>query len=309
MNMQATGPSFSFVIPAFNEKQHIEAALQSVLAQGYKQFDVIVVDDGSTDGTPELVEAFVPSKHVRLVSHSRGRGSGAARNSGVEHACGDIVVFLDADVTVPADFLEQLATHYDDGAEAVVVESRVADQSSASARFQQAVHEISYPDTRTIGFSQAFSCRKSVAESLRFPEELPATAADDAAFAMQLLAGDYVLVRDPSVVVDHALPTTIRGLWRQAVKRGRAVVHFDRHVHRRSSRETALRRSAASARALFGVVLVVPALGRAALLARHSRRGFGDFTALWLLHHIYLIGYHWGQINEVSKMQWMEPVE
>jgi glycosyltransferase involved in cell wall biosynthesis len=306
MTMQSTGPSFSFVIPAFNEKQHIEAALQSVLAQSFKRFDVIVVDDGSTDGTPGMVEAFASSERVRLISHGQSRGSGAARNFGVEHASGDVVVFLDADVTVPADFLERLAAHYRDGADAVAVESRVADQSSAPARFQQAVHEITYPKTRRLGFSQAFSCRKGIAETLRFSEDLPGTAADDAAFAEQLLAGDYVLVREPELVVDHALPMTSRGLWRQAVKRGRAVVHFDRHVRCRSFQATALRRTAASARALIGIVLVVPALRRATLLAKHSRLGQSDAAPLWLHHHVYLIGYHWGQITELPRIRQME---
>jgi glycosyltransferase involved in cell wall biosynthesis len=299
-------PSFSFVIPAFNEGQHIRAALRSVLAQSYEQYDVIVVDDGSTDETPKMVKAFASSERVRLISHGESRGSGAARNSGIDHASGEIVVFLDADVTVPRDFLERLATHYRADADAVAVESRVADQSTAPARFQQAVYEIDYPSTRRLGFSQAFSCRKSIAVMLRFPEELPGTAADDAAFAERLLAGDYVLVREPELVVDHALPMTSSGLWRQAVKRGRAVVHFDRHVRRRSLQATVLRRTAASGRALIGIVLVIPALRRATVLAKHSRLGLGDAPALWVYHHIYVNGYYWGQMTELLKMRQMD---
>src|ERR1039458_7254166 len=123
-------PSFTFVIPAFNEERHIAACLESVLAQRYSAFDVIVVDDGSTDGTPKTVEGFVSSERVLLLSHEQSSGAGAARNSGIQRASGEVVVFLDADDCIPTDFLERLIPIYREGADAVAVESCVADRDS-----------------------------------------------------------------------------------------------------------------------------------------------------------------------------------
>lgn len=299
--MSADEVFFSFVIPAFNEKRHIVAALDSVIAQTYPVFDTVVVDDGSTDGTRQLVEGLAAAERVRLVTHERSRGSGAARNSGVAHARGDVIVFLDADVTVPPDFLLRLIDHYRRGADAVAIESRVADQRSVPGRFQQAQHEVNYPNMHGVVFSQAFSCRRAVADTIKFPEHLPGTAsADDAAFGEQLVAGKYALVCEPGVVVNHALPTTIHELWRQYVKRGRAVVHTDLDVHGRSYHATAVRRSAAFLRALFGVMLVAPAVVKALRLTRRSPRGFHDVGAMWLLHHLHLAAYYWGQLSELQ---------
>jgi glycosyltransferase involved in cell wall biosynthesis len=86
----------STVIPAFNAKRFIVRALESALAQGVPDSEVIVVDDGSTDGTRALVEGY-RHRGVRLVCHSQRTGAAGARNSGILAARGEYVAFLDAD--------------------------------------------------------------------------------------------------------------------------------------------------------------------------------------------------------------------
>jgi len=83
----------SVVVPCFNQASFLDEAIESVLAQTYPHFEVIVVDDGSTDNTAE-----VASRHpgVRLV-RQENRGLSAARNTGVRESSGDFLVFLDAD--------------------------------------------------------------------------------------------------------------------------------------------------------------------------------------------------------------------
>lgn len=90
------GPMVSVVIPAFNAARTIGRALESVAAQTYKNLEIIVVDDGSTD---DLDGALAPFKEVGLhiVRHRVNRGAAAARNTGVEAARGDYLAFLDAD--------------------------------------------------------------------------------------------------------------------------------------------------------------------------------------------------------------------
>jgi glycosyltransferase involved in cell wall biosynthesis len=295
-------PSFSLVIPTFNEERHLDAALRSVLGQTYPRFDVVVVDDGSTDRTREIIERFTLTGRVTLVAHEVNRGSGAARNSGVDNATSEVVVFVDADVTLPHDFLERVAADYRAGADAVAVESRVADQRFVVCRFQQAVHQVNYPDLRGVVFSQAFSCKTSIARSLRFDEQLPGCAADDSAFGERLLAADYVVARKPDLVVEHMLPRTVTDLWHQQFKRGCSVVHSDLHVRRRSLRAMALRRTLASLKALLELALVVPTLVQTARLVRCSGRGRADAVAFWLLHYVHVIAYRWGQLTEAGKL-------
>jgi glycosyltransferase involved in cell wall biosynthesis len=85
---------FSVVIPTYNRAELLRIALDSVLAQTFTDYEVIVVDDGSTDGTWEQLQALGSRIHVL---HQQNAGPGAARNLGVAQARGDYVAFLDSD--------------------------------------------------------------------------------------------------------------------------------------------------------------------------------------------------------------------
>jgi glycosyltransferase involved in cell wall biosynthesis len=87
----------SVVIPVYNQQRLLVDALESVAAQSFDAFETIVVDDGSDTDIPSVVEGYGGS--VRLVTHDRSRGAGAARNTGIDQANGEYVAFLDADDT------------------------------------------------------------------------------------------------------------------------------------------------------------------------------------------------------------------
>jgi glycosyltransferase involved in cell wall biosynthesis len=85
---------FSVVIPSYNRAQLLRQAVASVLAQSYQDFELIVVDDGSTDETREVLASF--DSRIR-VFHQKNQGPGAARNLGSKHASGEYLAFLDSD--------------------------------------------------------------------------------------------------------------------------------------------------------------------------------------------------------------------
>lgn len=88
----------SVIIPVYNRRELIGRATDSVLAQGCDDFETIIVDDGSVDGTPEQVEeGYGDEPRVRLLRQAANRGVSAARNAGVESAAGDWLAFLDSD--------------------------------------------------------------------------------------------------------------------------------------------------------------------------------------------------------------------
>jgi glycosyltransferase involved in cell wall biosynthesis len=87
-------PFFSVVIPAYNRARDISACLDSVLAQRWQDFEIIVVDDGSRDATVQVVKSYGP--RIRLIQQDN-RGPGAARNTGIRAANGNYVAFLDSD--------------------------------------------------------------------------------------------------------------------------------------------------------------------------------------------------------------------
>jgi len=85
----------SVIIPAFNAERHVGQAVDSVLRQTHQDLEVVVVDDGSTDGTVAVVQRF-PDRRVRLVCQANG-GVASARNRGIRETCGEWVALLDAD--------------------------------------------------------------------------------------------------------------------------------------------------------------------------------------------------------------------
>lgn len=99
-------PKISVVIPLFNKGPHIERTLNSVLKQLFQDFEVIVVDDGSTDRGAEIVKGFDDSR-IRLIQQEN-HGVSAARNRGIEEARADFIAFLDADDEWMPDHLEVL---------------------------------------------------------------------------------------------------------------------------------------------------------------------------------------------------------
>lgn len=89
-------PYFSIVIPAFNREREVTRAIHSCLTQDFRDFEICVVDDGSSDGTAQAIERISDSR-IRLVRHARNRGVCPARNSGVRVSSGAWIVFLDSD--------------------------------------------------------------------------------------------------------------------------------------------------------------------------------------------------------------------
>lgn len=108
-----SSPTFSIVVPVYNKAAYIGETLRSALAQSYESFEVIVVDDGSEDGSPAVVAGFSDPR-VKLLRQANG-GVSRARNTGVAAAQGQWIAFLDADDLWSPDYLrlqaETIARH------------------------------------------------------------------------------------------------------------------------------------------------------------------------------------------------------
>ncbi len=94
----------SIVIPAYNERDTIRDVLQRVRATPWPK-QIIVVDDGSTDGTADVLASEARQGDVEIIAHARNLGKGAAMRSGIQRARGDVIVVQDADLEYdPADY-------------------------------------------------------------------------------------------------------------------------------------------------------------------------------------------------------------
>ena len=93
----------SIIIPTYNNIRHLKECLNSVLAQTYKDLEIIIVDDGSDEASSEEIKNIAGDFFVIRISHS---GAAAARNYGFWESCGDFIFFCDADVRLREDCLE-----------------------------------------------------------------------------------------------------------------------------------------------------------------------------------------------------------
>src|SRR6478736_2185706 len=107
---EAVAPAVSIVIPAYNYAHYLPETIASVLAQSFARFELLVVDDGSTDNTKAVVQALKDPR-IRYVWQPN-RGLSAARNTGIAECRFNYVAFLDADDLWQPDFLECVMAEY-----------------------------------------------------------------------------------------------------------------------------------------------------------------------------------------------------
>jgi glycosyltransferase involved in cell wall biosynthesis len=113
-------PSVSVIVPAFNEERTLDPLLHRLLAVSAGAWDVLVVNDGSTDATDAVMQRWADAPGVRLFRHATNRGKGAAVRTALAHATGDVVVIQDADLEYdPADLPGLLAEFRDERVQVV----------------------------------------------------------------------------------------------------------------------------------------------------------------------------------------------
>ena len=100
-------PKFSVVIPLYNKEEFIENSLNSVLSQTFQDFEIIIIDDCSTDRSLSMVKQFT-DKRIKIIEHPKNKGLSASRNTGIKTANAEYIAFLDADDLWKPGFLEKI---------------------------------------------------------------------------------------------------------------------------------------------------------------------------------------------------------
>jgi len=106
--MRSSTPKLSVIIPTYNRAEWLKRVVESLLNQTYQDFEIIVVDDGSVDGTESLIRDVMKNAPCELVYiRQENKGPASARNTGVKHAKGELILFIDDDVLPAPNLLEE----------------------------------------------------------------------------------------------------------------------------------------------------------------------------------------------------------
>ena len=100
-------PFFTVIIPLYNKEKYIENAIKSILNQTFTDFELLVINDSSTDKSIEIASEFLSEK-VQLISHEKNSGLAATRNTGIKNANSNYITFLDADDLWKPTYLEKI---------------------------------------------------------------------------------------------------------------------------------------------------------------------------------------------------------
>ena len=142
-------PLVSIIVPAYNCEAYLERCLDSIAAQNYPNFEVVAVDDGSTDSTGAIIDRRMGNDSRLTVVHTANQGASLARKTGLEKCRGSFVAFVDADDYVSACYISELMAlirEYDCGIAACGVQKIPATEA--------AVFHSEYDSRYILGFDQ-----------------------------------------------------------------------------------------------------------------------------------------------------------
>ena len=214
-------PGVSVIVPAFNEELGIAAAVRSLAASDYPELEILVVDDGSTDGTAAVVEALGIAG-VRLIRQQNG-GKPAALNTGIAAAKHDVLVLVDGDTVFEIDAMRALVTPLSDaGIGAVSGNTKVGNRGGLLGRWQHIEYVIGFNlDRRMFDVLQCMPTVPGAIGAFRRQalDEVGGvsddTLAEDTDLTMAICRAGWRVVYAPQARAWTEAPATLGQLWRQ----------------------------------------------------------------------------------------------
>ncbi len=299
---------FSIIIPTYNEENDIRATIEALFELDYPEKEILIVDD-STDSTPKIVLEY-KNRGVTLI-HPGGGGRCEARNLGIQKATGEIVCILNADVRLRKDFLTRVKTHYDSGADYVLVSSRVSNVSDLFARYVSCISDYEYAltDSSWIQWTEGFTCRKTTAiQAGLFPTgfSMPICAGEDGYFGDGLKRIGAKRVLDTSIVVDHIAPSSFLEYWKIRKGRGSGLPQVKRFLEHYSLPRLMIRNGIKTSYDFLKCVTLLPGFLYCWKLCRFSNRKHKDlfpFFYAWLIEKLSFHAGMWKTTFELMKLR------
>lgn len=217
-------PSLSVLLPAFNEEDTIAKSIESILDQNYPQdkIQIIVVNDGSTDSTEEIAGEY--EDDITLISQEN-QGKGAALNTGMEEADGDLVVVQDADSVIQPDAYHMMVGHFEDeDVGGVIAGIKPLETNTMVKKLQEMEYLLgilyrklmSVIDTLYVTPGALSIYRRDLIEDLgRFDEQ---NLTEDLEIALRVRKHNYTVKMSAPAITRTEFPATLRELMHQRVR-------------------------------------------------------------------------------------------
>ncbi|MEV1315786.1 bifunctional polysaccharide deacetylase/glycosyltransferase family 2 protein [Micromonospora arborensis] len=211
----------SVIVPAYNEAANIAATVRSLVASAYPALEVIVVDDGSDDGTADIVERM-RLRGVRVIRQANA-GKPAALNTGIRAARANLLVLVDGDTVFQSDTVHRLVQGFaDPSVGAISGNTKVANRRRLLGRWQHLEYVIGFNLDRRM--YDVLECMPTIPGAIgAFRREVllrvggvPSdTLAEDTDLTMKVLRAGWRVVYEESAIAWTEAPSSLRQLWRQ----------------------------------------------------------------------------------------------
>lgn len=301
---------FSIVVPTYNEENDIAATLNCLVALNWPDYEILVVDD-SNDRTPEIVSSYT-NQNVHLIRPAIREGRCGARNLGILESSGEVVVILNADVHLPPDFLSRIAKHYEQGADYVLVRSKVENLDDLFARYVESVslNDFYGENPQPMEWTEGFSCRRQMAINVGlFPTgyAVPLCAGEDGVFGDNLRKIGAKKIVDLDIVCTHIAPASLSEYFYIRRGRGQGSPQVRRFIQGWSFAQIAIRATLRVIRNAVMAITLIPVLCLCFRYAKNSPRGWRDilpFCCAWLIEQFaFSIGewQSWVRIRKAEK--------
>ncbi|MDO8428056.1 MAG: glycosyltransferase [Candidatus Diapherotrites archaeon] len=207
------GIKASIIIPAYNAEKTIDTTLMALQNQNFpkEQFEVIVVDDGSTDQTTGIVNKFKTTKLIQ----QKNSGPALARNTGAKLASGEVLIFTDSDCVPEKNWLNEMLQPFEDQSISGVQGAYKTHQKEWMAQFVQLEIEERYErmkKSKQLDWIGTYSAgyRKSIyLQEKGFDEQFSKASGEDSDLSYRLQEKGFKLIFNPNAIVYHKHPTSL----------------------------------------------------------------------------------------------------
>ena len=195
----------SIITPMYNSAKHVEKTIQSVISQTYANWEMIIINDCSTDDSLQIAEQYAAiDSRIKIISHDCNMGISAARNTGIGHACGRYIAFLDSDDIWKSNKLaKQIAFMQSNNYLFTYTACELIDESGDSMR--KVITPRSFVDYKSLLKSNCIVCSSVMIDANTINIHVPFVKHEDYATWLDILKNGHIAYAVDDVLVEYRI--------------------------------------------------------------------------------------------------------